>query len=205
MNGILAKKLGMTQLFLEDGQRAVVTVLQAGPCKVVQRKTVEIDGYEAIQIGFLEQKASRIDSAMTGHFAKAGVAPTKHLAEFSAANPQEWEVGTSVDVTLFEGVKLVDVIGVSKGHGFSGAIKRHNFRSGPRAHGSKNVRELGSVGSNSYPARTWPGKRMAGQYGNVNVYVRNLEVVKIDTENNLLFVKGAVPGPANGLIKVRKA
>ncbi|MBP5187858.1 MAG: 50S ribosomal protein L3 [Fibrobacterales bacterium] len=205
MNGILAKKLGMTQVYLEDGRQVAVTVLQAGPCKVIQRKTEKTDGYEAIQVGFEDKSLKHTTQPMQGHFKKAGVEPMRYLAEFQADNPDEWEVGKEYTVSVFEGVKQVDVTGVSKGHGFAGTIKRHNFGSGPRAHGSKNQRAPGSLSAHSYPARVFPGKRLGGRMGTDNVTVRNLELVKIDAEQNLLFVKGAVPGPVSGLIKVRKA
>ena len=205
MNGILAKKLGMTQVYLEDGRQVAVTVLQAGPCKVIQRKTAQADGYDAIQVGFEEKNAKHTTRPMQGHFQKAGVEPMRYLAEFKADNPDEWAVGSEYGASVFEGVKQVDVTGVSKGHGFAGTIKRHNFGSGPRAHGSKNQRAPGSLSAHSYPARVFPGKRLGGHMGAENVTVRHLELIKVDAEQNLLFVKGAVPGPANGLIKVRKA
>ena len=205
MNGILAKKLGMTQVYLEDGRQVAVTVLQAGPCKVIQRKTAQADGYDAIQVGFEDKNAKHPTRPMQGHFQKAGVEPMRYLAEFKADNPDEWAVGSEYGASVFEGVKQVDVTGVSKGHGFAGTIKRHNFGSGPRAHGSKNQRAPGSLSAHSYPARVFPGKRLGGHMGAENVTVRHLELIKVDAEQNLLFVKGAVPGPANGLIKVRKA
>lgn len=204
MNGLLAKKLGMTQLFLENGERIPVTVLQAGPCEVVQVKTKDVDGYEAVQIGFGDIKEKNVTSPLIGHFKKAGVAPKRHLAEFSA-DGADVAVGSVIDISIFEGVNEVSVSGTTKGHGFAGTIKRYSFASGPRSHGSKNVREPGSNGASTYPARTFPGKRMPGHFGNVQVTVRNLRLVKVDAENGLLYVKGAVPGPKNGLIKVRKA
>jgi large subunit ribosomal protein L3 len=205
MNGILAKKMGMTQLFLESGERVPVTVLQAGPCQVVQQKTVEQDGYQAVQVGFQDQKESRIAKPQQGHFKKAGVAPKKYLAEFEVNSIEEWEIGKTFDASIFEGVKNVVVTGVSKGRGFQGTVKRYNFSEGPRSHGTGNVRAPGSIGACSYPGRTFPGQRMPGQYGNKNITVKNLNIVKIDVERNLIFIKGAVPGPKNGLIKVRKA
>jgi len=205
MNGILAKKLGMTQVYLEDGRQIAVTVLQAGPCKVVQRKTEEVDGYSAIQVGFEEKRESLVTAPVKGHFRKAGLPPMRFLAEFNAENPSEWEPGREYTVSVFEGVKIVDVTGVSKGMGFAGTIKRHNFSSGPRSHGSKNKRAPGSMGANSYPGRVFPGKKLGGRMGGEAVTVRHLELIKIDAEQNLLFVKGAVPGPTNSLIKVRKA
>lgn len=204
MNGILAKKLGMTQIFTEDGKRVPVTVLEAGPCEIVQVKTEEQDGYSAYKVGFQDQKESRLNKPELGEFKKSGVAPKKFLAEFDSSEA-EYEVGQSYNVSLFDGAKSVSVTGVSKGRGFAGTIKRYNFSSGPRSHGTGNKRAPGSIGACSYPARVFPGQRMPGQYGNVNVSVKNLKVVKVDVERNLIFVKGAVPGPKNGLIKVRKA
>jgi large subunit ribosomal protein L3 len=204
MNGILGKKIGMTQVFTENGERLAVTVLEAGPCHIVQKKTPEKEGYSAMQVGFQEKKESRTSKPLKGHFEKANVTPKKSVVEFSAENPEEWNVGQSYDVSIFEGVENVVVSGTSKGRGFAGTIKRHGFTSGPRSHGSHNVREPGSLGAHSYPARVFPGKKLPGHYGNKRVSVKNLTVVKIDKERNLLFVKGAVPGPKNGLIEIRK-
>jgi len=204
MNGILAKKLGMTQIFLESGEVVPVTVLQAGPCQVVQVKTAEKDGYSALQVGFEDQKAQRLNKAETGHFAKAGVTGKKYLAEFTAENPEEWEIGKEYGVDIFEGVGSVTVSGLTKGHGFSGTIKRYGFSSGPRSHGTGNVRAPGSIGACSYPGRVFPGKKMPGHYGNKKHTVKNLKLVKVDAESNLLFVRGAVPGAKNSLIKVSK-
>ena len=203
MNGILAKKLGMTQLFLESGECVPVTVLQAGPCEVVQVKTEENDGYAAVQVGFEDQKEQRLDAPMTGHFKKAGVSPKKHLAEFSSA--EEIAVGAVYGADIFEGVENLTVTGVSKGRGFAGTIKRHGFAKGPRSHGTGNVRAPGSIGACAYPGRVFPGKKMPGHYGNKQKTVRNLKLIQIDSERNLIFVRGAVPGAKNGLIKVRKA
>ncbi len=204
MNGILAKKLGMTQIFLENGEVVPVTVLQAGPCQVTQVKTVEKDGYAALQIGFEEQKASRLSKAELGHLEKAEVSAKRHLAEFTAENIEEWEIGKAFGAGIFEGVKSVTVSGFSKGHGFAGTIKRYGFSSGPRSHGTGNKRAPGSIGACSYPGRVFPGKKMPGQYGNKQKTVKNLKLVKVDTESNLLFVRGAVPGAKDSLIKVSK-
>ena len=204
MNGILAKKLGMTQIFLESGEVVPVTVLQAGPCQVTQVKTVEKDGYAALQIGFEEQKSSRLSKAELGHLEKAGVTAKRHLAEFTAENIEEWEIGKAFGADIFDGVSSVTVSGLSKGHGFAGTIKRYGFSSGPRSHGTGNVRAPGSIGACSYPGRVFPGKKMPGQYGNKQKTTKNLKLIKVDTENNLLFVRGAVPGAKNGLIKVSK-
>lgn len=200
MNGILAKKLGMTQLFLENGERIAVTVLQSGPCQIVQKKTVETDGYNALCIGFEDMKESKANKPTLGRFQKAGVAPKRYLAEFKAEDVNAWEVGQSFDVSIFEGVNTINVTGYSKGRGFAGTIKRYNFRSGPRSHGSGNQREPGSQGPTSGTARVFPGQRLPGHYGDVKITVRNLKVVKLDTERNLIFVKGAVPGDRKSVV-----
>ena len=205
MNGILAKKLGMTQIFTDQGERVPVTVLEAGPCVVVRHKTVEIDGYAAVQIGFGLKKESRLTKAELGEFQKAGVTAREHLAEISESDFGSWPVGKEFGAAeVFADAKLVNVCGVSKGHGFSGVIKRHNFTSGPRSHGTHNIREPGSQSAHTFPGRVFPGKRLAGQFGNTKVTVKNLKVVKVDGDRNLLYVRGAVPGPKNGIIVVRK-
>lgn len=205
MNGILAKKLGMTQIFTEAGERVPVTVLEAGPCVVVCHRTEEKEGYKAIQIGFGSKKEQRLTKAGVGHFKKSGVAPMEHLVEFDVADLTEWPVGKEFGVAEFASdAKLVNVSGISKGHGFSGGIKRYGFHSGPRSHGTHNMREPGGLSAHSYPGRVFPGKRMPGQYGNKKVTVKHLQVVKVDGDRNLLFVRGAVPGPKNGIIVVRK-
>jgi large subunit ribosomal protein L3 len=205
MNGILAKKLGMTQIFTDQGERVPVTVLEAGPCVVVRHKTVENDGYAAIQIGFGLKKESRLSKADLGQFQKAGVSAREHVAEIQENELAQWPVGKEFGTAeVLADAKLVSVSGISKGHGFSGTIKRHNFTSGPRSHGSHNIREPGSQSAHTFPGRVLPGKRLAGQYGNVKVTVKNLAVVKVDNDRNLLYVKGAVPGPKNGIIVVRK-
>ena len=188
--GILARKVGMTQLFTERGTVVPVTVLEAGPCRVVQRKTAAVDGYEAVQIGFGERKPRRTPKPMSGHFKRAGLRPMKELAELRDAG--ELELGATLTVdTVFVPGEQVDVTGVSKGKGFSGQHKRHNFGRGPVTHGSHNIRQPGSVGSVD-AARTWKGMKMAGQ-----------EVVRVDAERNLLLVKGSVPGHRNAVVLVR--
>jgi large subunit ribosomal protein L3 len=204
MNGIIAKKLGMTQVFSETGERVPVTVLAAGPCVVVSHRTAEKDGYEAVQLGYGEAKESRVNRPDMGQFKKAGVAAQSVLMELDAEDLTQWPVGSEVNVNIFDEVKSVAVSGVSKGRGFAGTIKRHGFSKGPRTHGSHNVRAPGSIGACSYPARTFPGQRMPGHYGAKKVTVKNLDIVKIDAENNLIYVKGCVPGHKNGIILVRK-
>jgi len=204
MNGIIAKKLGMSQIFSEDGECIPVTVLEAGPCVVVRHKTPEVDGYSAIQLGYGDAKEQRVSKPDLGQFKKAGVAPKKTLMEVSSDDLDSWPVGSEVDVSIFAEDEQVNVSGISKGRGFSGTIRRHNFSKGPRTHGSHNVRAPGSIGACSYPARVFPGKRMPGQYGAKKITVRNLDVVKVDSDRNLLYVRGAVPGSKNGIIMVRK-
>ncbi|HSQ42119.1 MAG TPA: 50S ribosomal protein L3 [Fibrobacteraceae bacterium] len=205
MNGILAKKLGMTQIFTDQGERVPVTVLEAGPCVVICHKTIENDGYAAVQIGFGLKKEARLNKAEEGLFQKAGVTAREHLAEIREEELSAWPIGKEFGTAdVFADAKVVNVSGVSKGRGFSGTIKRHNFNCGPRSHGSHNIREPGSQSAHSFPGRVFPGKRLAGQYGNKKVTVKNLAVVKVDNDRNLLYVKGAVPGPKNGIIVVRK-
>jgi len=200
MRGLLARKVGMTQVFTERGTVVPVTVLEAGPCRVVQRKTAAIDGYEAVQIGFGEIRPRRVNKPAAGHFKRAGLKPMRTLAELR--NAGEPEVGATLTVDLFEVGQKVDVSGTSIGKGFSGVVKRHNFGRGPVTHGSHNIRQPGSIGSVD-AARTMRGLKMAGQLGNARSTVRGLEVVSVDTARNLLLVKGAVPGARNAVVLVR--
>jgi large subunit ribosomal protein L3 len=199
--GILARKVGMTQLFTERGTVVPVTVLEAGPCRVVQRKTVAVDGYDAVQIGFGERKQKRTTKPLSGHFKRAGLRPMQRVAELRDAGDLELGATLTIDV-VFSAGETVDVTGVSKGSGFSGQHKRHNFGRGPVTHGSHNIKQPGSIGSVD-AARTWRGMKMAGQHGNVKRTVRGLEVVRVDAERNLLLVKGSVPGSRNALVLVR--
>ncbi|MCT4597388.1 MAG: 50S ribosomal protein L3 [Vallitalea sp.] len=199
---ILAKKIGMTQIFNEDGTLTPVTVLEAGPCTVTQVKTVENDGYSSVQVGFCERKEKHTNKPMKGHFDKAGVSFKKHIKEFRLENAEEFEVGNEIKVDVFEAGDKIDVSGVSKGKGFQGSIKRHNQSRGPMGHGSKSHRVSGSMGAASYPARVFKGKKLPGHMGAVNVTVQNLEVVRVDVENNLLLVKGAVPGPKKSVLTI---
>jgi large subunit ribosomal protein L3 len=205
--GILGKKIGMTQLFRPDGQVVPVTLLKAGPCVVVQRKTPTVDGYDAIQLGLVEfAKASKTNKPMTGHFKKAGADGVKYVREVKLNGGNgDLKAGDRILVDQFKPNDKVDVIGTSKGRGFAGIIKRHNFKGGPGSHGSMFHRAPGSIGASSFPSRVFPGMRMAGQMGTDQVTVRNLEVVEIDTEDNILMVKGAVPGPNGGYVVVRPA
>lgn len=206
---ILGTKVGMTQLFLEDGRVVPVTVVEAGPCTVVQKKTVERDGYSAIQVGFKTLSESRAKKLKNkpeqGHFKKAGVAATRYLREFRLDDAQNYEVGQLINVDVFAKGDSVDVIGTSKGHGYTGAILRWNQHTGPMAHGSKYHRGVGSLSANSDPSRVFKNKRMAGQYGSEKVTIQNLEVVRVDAERNLLLIKGAVPGAKGCLLFVRNS
>jgi large subunit ribosomal protein L3 len=205
--GILGKKIGMTQVFRPDGQVVPVTLLKAGPCMVVQRKTPTSDGYDAVQLGLVEfVKPARINKPKTGHLKKAGVEGARFLREFHLRpGDDDLKPGDKVLVDQFKPKEKVDVIGVSKGRGFAGLVKRHHFRGGEGSHGSMFHRAPGSIGSSSFPSRVFPGMRMAGHMGDAQVTVRNLEIVEVDTEDNVLMVKGAVPGPNGGYVVVRRA
>jgi large subunit ribosomal protein L3 len=205
--GILGKKIGMTQLFRADGQVVPVTLLKAGPCFVVQRKTPATDGYDAVQLGLNEfVKAKRINKAETGHLKKAGAEGAKFLREFRLQGGEgDMKAGDKVLVSDFKPNEKVDVIGISKGRGFAGVVKRHHFRGGEGSHGSMHHRAPGSIGASSFPSRVVPGMRMGGHMGNEQVTVRNLEIIEVDTEDNVLVVKGAVPGPNGGYVVVRRA
>ncbi|MCI5846851.1 MAG: 50S ribosomal protein L3 [Clostridiales bacterium] len=204
---IVGKKIGMTQIFTDDGRLVPVTVVEAGPCKVVQKKTTESDGYDAVQVGFdtlAENRAKKlVNQPLTGHFKKAGVAPTRYLRELRLDNVAGLEVGNELTVSQFENGDKIDVSGISKGHGYTGAIQRWNQHTGPMAHGSKYHRGVGSLSANSDPSRVFKNKHMSGHYGVERVTVQNLEVVSVDAERNLLLVKGAVPGPNGGLLIIR--
>jgi large subunit ribosomal protein L3 len=204
--GILGRKIGMTQLFRADGQVVPVTLLKAGPCIVVQRKTPATDGYDAVQLGLNEfVKAKRINKPATGHLKKAGAEGAKFLREFRMSPGSDMKAGDQVLVSDFHPNEKIDVIGVSKGRGFAGVVKRHHFRGGDGSHGSMHHRAPGSIGASSFPSRVVPGMRMGGHMGSEQVTVRNLEIIEVDTEDNVLVVKGAVPGPNGGYVVVRRA
>jgi large subunit ribosomal protein L3 len=207
VNGILGIKLGMTQYFGEDGTATPCTILQAGPCVVVQRRTADKDGYDAVQLGLVEFiKPQRVTKALTGHFKKAGVAPMRYLGEVRLQDSKdETKPGDRVLVDLFKAGEFVDVTGVSKGKGFAGGVKRWHYRGGDNTHGSMFHRAPGGIGASSFPSRVWPGQHFAGHMGNERKTSKNLKVVKIDAEENLLLVRGAVPGPAGSYIFIRKA
>lgn len=195
----------MTQIFDEEGLAIPVTVVQAGPCPVTQIKSPETDGYAAIQIGYGEVKEKALTQPELGHLAKAGVSPRRHLQEFRVSDISGYELGQALTVEAFEPGQLVDVTGNRIGRGFAGYQKRHNFRRGPMAHGSKNHRLPGSTGAGTTPGRVYPGKRMAGRMGATQVTIRKLTVVKIDTERNLLLIKGAVPGKPGTVLRISPA
>lgn len=200
---ILGKKLGMTQLFCEDGSLIPVTVVEAGPCVVVQKKTVETDGYEAVQLGFGDKAEKKMNKPMAGHFGKAGVAFKAFLKEFRLDDISAINVGDVIKADTFAAGDMIDVTGRSKGHGFSGTIKRYGTHRGPMTHGSGYHRGVGSMGACSDPSRVYKGKRLPGHYGNVRKTVQNLLVAKVDADRNLLLIKGAVPGPKGGLLYIK--
>lgn len=201
---ILGRKIGMTQIFSQEGKIVPVTAIEAGPCVIAQVKAEQTDGYNAIQMGFGAIKNKNVNKAMKGHFAKAGATPVRFLRELRVDSTEGYQVGQNIDISLFQSGDKVDVVGVSKGKGFAGTIKRWNFARGPMAHGSKNHRRPASAGAKG-PARVFKGKKSPGRMGGARVTVQNLEVVKVDVEKNLLLIKGAVPGPKKGLVMVKNA
>ena len=205
MKAILGEKSGMTQIFAEDGRVVPVTVVKAGPCVIVQKKTVETDGYNAVQVGFGEVKEKNVNKPKKGHFAKVKAAPTRWLREFRTDEAEELEAGSEIKVDVFEAGEKIDVSGISKGKGFLGVIARWGQHRGPMSHGSRYHRRPGSMGACASPAKVMKGKRLPGRGGFDRVTVQNLEVVKVDTDKNLLLVKGAVPGAKGGLVTIRKS
>ena len=205
MPGLLGKKIGMTSVFSAEGKNIPCTVIEAGPCVVTQVKTVENDGYDAIQLGFVEKKDKHTPNPEKGHFKKAGVTPRRHLAEFKGFG-SDYKAGSEITVDLFNDTVYVDVIGTSKGKGFQGVVKRHGFAGvGQSTHGQHNrLRAPGSIGAASYPAKVFKGTRMAGQMGNERVTVQNLQIVKVIPEHNLLLVKGSVPGSKGSIVIIEK-
>jgi large subunit ribosomal protein L3 len=200
---LIGKKIGMTQIFEPSGKVVPVSVIEAGPCPIVQVKTAEKEGYVSIQIGFDEVKESRLSKAENGHFKNANITPRRILREMRVEDAGAFKVGDTLDVKMFEGAKYVHVTGTSKGRGFAGTIKRYHFQRGRKTHGNKNYREPGSVGASAFPSRIFPGKRLPGRMGGVQRTTRNLTLVQIDAENNLLFIKGSIPGANNGIVFVR--
>lgn len=205
MKTILGKKIGMTQIFAETGEVVPVTVIQAGPEVVTQIKTVETDGYNAVQVGYEDTLSHRVNKPLTGHFAKSGSPLKKYLAEFAIEEGESYELGQEITVADFEAGKKVDVTGTSKGKGTQGNIKRHGHHRGPMTHGSKHKRLAGALAGATYPSRVFKGNKSPGRMGRETVTVQNVELVKIDTDRNLLLVKGAVPGGKGSLVRVRYA
>lgn len=201
---ILATKVGMTQIFNEDGVLTPVTVLQAGPCVVTQVKTVENDGYSAVQVGYVDKREKLVNKPMKGMFDKAGVSYKRFVREFKFENAEEYSVKDEIKVDVFEAGDKIDVTAISKGKGFQGAIKRHGQSRGPMAHGSKYHRHAGSNGACSDPSKVFKGKKMPGHMGAKKITIQNLEIVRVDAENNLLLVKGAVPGPKKALVTIKE-
>ncbi|WP_121968393.1 50S ribosomal protein L3 [Leptolyngbya sp. BC1307] len=200
--GILGTKLGMTQVFDEIGNAVPVTVIQAGPCVITQIKTKQTDGYSSVQLGFGAVKEKALNRPKLGHLGKSGASPVRHLREYRVDEADEFEVGQALAADRFEAGQLIDVSGISIGKGFAGNQKRNNFRRGPMAHGSKNHRAPGSIGAGTTPGRVYPGKKMAGQMGNKRVTVRKLSVQRVDSDRNLLLVKGTVPGKPGTLLSI---
>ncbi|MBI1317895.1 MAG: 50S ribosomal protein L3 [Candidatus Hydrogenedens sp.] len=205
VNAILGRKLGMTRVFTEDGRWIEVTLVQAGPCTVVQRKTAENDGYDAVQVGFEEKKERRTNKPMTGHFEKNGVTPKKILKEFRVEGASELKPGDNITTEIFKAGDKVDVQGTTKGRGFAGVHKRHGMGGGPGTHGSHFHRVPGSVGQSADPSKVYKGKRLPGRMGNKTVTTQNLEVVLVDSEKHLLGVRGAIPGANGGLVMVKQS
>ena len=202
--GLLGKKLGMTGFFTPEGRYLPVTVIEAGPCVVTQIKTRATDGYDALQLGFGEKRKSRVNKPLQGHFKKSGEQCFRYLREFIVDNPEEYNLGQEITVDMFKVGDRVDVVGTTKGRGFAGVIKRYGFHRGPMTHGSRNVRRPGSIGCSAWPAKVIKGKKMPGQYGNDRKTVRNLEIIDIRPEDNVILVKGAVPGAESGLMTVNE-
>ena len=205
MKALLGKKIGMTQIFTETGEVVPVTVIEAGPEVVTQIKTVETDGYNAVQVAFEDQKAHRVNKPLTGHFEKAGVAPKKHVTEFRVEEGETYEVGQVITVADFEVGKKLDVTGTSKGKGTQGNIKRHGHHRGPMSHGSKHKRLAGALAAGTYPSRVFKGNAGPGRMGRETVTVQNVVLVKVDTDRNLMLVKGAVPGGKGSLVRIQYA
>ena len=201
---ILATKVGMTQIFDENGALIPVTVLQAGPCVVTQVKTVDNDGYSAVQVGFSDKREKLVNKPLKGHFDKAGVSCKRYLKEFKFEDAESYALGQEIKADIFAAGDKIDATAISKGKGFQGAIKRHGQSRGPMAHGSKYHRHAGSNGAASDPSKVFKGKKMPGQMGNKKVTIQNLEIVQVDAENNLLLVKGAVPGPKKSLVTIKE-
>lgn len=205
MNGLIGKKLGMTQVYDGAGHHVPVTVIEAGPCVVVQRKTAQRDGYDAVQLGFGSQKESRLSKAEAGRYKKASVAAARVLREFPVASDAALKEGETVTAKIFEGVSHVDISGVTKGQGYQGVVKRHRMGGGPQSHGHMSHRRIGAIGQRTWPARIMKNKRMPGHMGHLHITVQNLRVVQVRPDDNVILVEGAVPGPTGALVVVKRA
>ena len=206
MDGMLGKKLGMTQVFTADGDTVQVTVVEVGPCVVVARRTAAKDGYDAVQLGLVEAKPPRhVSKPQQGHFKKAGATPTRKLAEFEISADEAWAAGDQVKCTMFQEKEFVDVVGTSKGKGFQGVMKRHGFKGGRATHGSMFHRAPGSIGGSSFPSRVYPGMKGTGRMGGKRITTKNLLVIKVDEEKNLIYLRGSVPGGENGYVALKRA
>lgn len=205
LEGLIGRKVGMTQVYDTDGVMVPVTVIEAGPCAVVQRKTKDTDGYDSVQLGFADQKESRVSKPALGRFKKAGVTPRRFLKEFPIDGGDEIKEGDSVCVDILEGVSHVDITGVTKGQGFQGVVKRYRMGGGRKTHGSHSKRRVGAIGQCSYPARVAKGKRMPGHTGHRSITQQNLKIVELRGDDNLILVKGAIPGPNGSVVVVRRA
>ncbi len=206
MDGMLGKKIGMTQVFTADGDTVQVTVVEVGPCVVVARRTAAKDGYDAVQLGLVEAKPPRhVSKPQQGHFKKAGATPTRKLAEFEISADEAWGPGDQVKCSMFQEKEFVDVVGTSKGKGFQGVMKRHGFKGGRATHGSMFHRAPGSIGGSSFPSRVYPGMKGTGRMGGKRITTKNLLVVKVDEEKNLIYLRGSVPGGENGYVALKRA
>ncbi|OGP52799.1 MAG: 50S ribosomal protein L3 [Deltaproteobacteria bacterium RBG_13_52_11] len=206
LKGIIGRKLGMTQVFGDNGNVIPITVIEAGPCAITQIKTKEKEGYNALQLGFMKKKPQRVNRPLSGHFQKSGTGPFYFLKEFRVDESGEYTVGQEITLETFTVGDVVDITGISKGRGFAGVIKRHGFRGSHASHGTHEYfRHGGSIGSNTFPGRTFKGKRMPGHYGNSRVTVQNFKIIDIKPENNLLLIKGAIPGSINSIVIIREA
>ena len=202
--GLMGKKLGMSGLFLSDGRYVPVTVIEAGPCVVTQIKTKETDGYDALQLGFGSKKETRVNKPQKGHFSKSASGPFDHVKEFAVTNPSDYNLGQQITLEMFKVGEHVDVVGATKGRGFAGVMKRHGFHGGRKTHGSHSHRIPGSIGCSAWPSKVIKGKKMPGRYGSERKTIRNLEVVDIRPEDNIILVKGSVPGAKSGLVTINK-
>lgn len=204
MKNMIGRKIGMTQIFQEDGSVVPVTVVEAGPLVVVQKKTIETDGYSAIQVGFAEIKERRVNKPIKGHFGKGNLELKKYLQEFKVENVDEFQIGQEIKADTFAAGEMVDVTGISKGKGTQGVIKRHGFSRGRETHGSHFHRSPGGLSAGTYPGRVFKGHRMGGRMGNEKVTTQNLEIIRIDAEKNLILIKGAIPGPKKGIVTIKQ-